>query len=60
MWILVLNMNSFSFDSILTGYLFESFKYVFLEYEIFVPITANLDQTLKHANFKRLVGLKTH
>ena len=49
--------ESFSFDLFITYHLFEPSKYEFLEFNTFVPITADLDQTLEHSKIKRLVDL---
>ena len=45
----------FSFDPIITNHLFEPSKSEFLESKTFMPMTADLDQTLKHAKIKRFV-----
>jgi len=49
--------ESFFFDLIITYPLFEPSKCKFLEYETFIPMTADLDQTLEHTKIKRLVNL---
>jgi len=47
----------FSFDPIITDPLFESRKSEFVESETFVPMIADLDQTLANIELKELVDL---
>ena len=49
--------ESFSFDSIIIGHLFEPSKSEFSESGTFVPMTADLDHPIEHSNIKRLVDL---
>ena len=52
---LCVEYESLSFDHIITNHRFEPSKFEFLEYETFVPMTVDLEQTLVHSNAKRLV-----
>ena len=45
--------ESFSFDPILTDHILEKSKFKFVESKTFMPMTVDLDQTLKNVKIKQ-------